>query len=65
MNQMELNTHECLQFWIPRIAVALEDIAKAIRLEMDYHRIAKEPEQGLVNKLTLEEVSKECEELSK
>lgn len=62
---MELNTHECLQFWIPRIAVALEDIAKAIRLEMDYHRIAKEPEQGLVNKLTLEEVSKECEELSK
>jgi hypothetical protein len=36
-----------------------------MRLEMDYHRIAKEPSQGLVNNLTLEEVSKEYEELSK
>lgn len=31
MNQMELNTHECLQFWLPQIAVALQDIAKELK----------------------------------
>lgn len=31
MNQMELNTHEMLQYWIPRIAVALEEISKELK----------------------------------
>lgn len=31
MNQMELKTHECLQFFLPRIAVALEEIAKELK----------------------------------
>lgn len=31
MNQMELKTHECLQFFLPRIAVALEDISKELK----------------------------------
>jgi hypothetical protein len=65
MNKLEQETLEVIQEFLPRIALALEDIAKAMRLEMDYHRIAKEPSQGLVNNLTLEEVSKEYEELSK
>lgn len=31
MNKMELLTHECLQFWLPQIAVALQDIAKELK----------------------------------
>lgn len=31
MNKMELLTHECFQFWLPRIAVALEEIAKELK----------------------------------
>lgn len=31
MNKMELETHECLQFFLPRIAVALEEIAKELK----------------------------------
>lgn len=28
MNQMELNTNECIQHWLPRVAVALENQTK-------------------------------------
>ena len=31
MNKMELETHECLQFFLPQIAVALQDIAKELK----------------------------------
>lgn len=30
---MELETHECLKFFLPRIAVALEEIAKQYSAE--------------------------------
>lgn len=42
MNKMELLTHECLQFWLPRIAVALEEIAKAAKFDMEEKKTAKE-----------------------
>jgi len=62
MNKMELETHECLQFWIPRIAVALEEIAKAakwfdIEEKKTAEKIAKEV--GRVKNLTLEKALKE------
>ena len=43
MNKMELDTHECLQFWLPQIAVALQDIAKELKKqnEQQTKRIAK------------------------
>lgn len=28
MNQMELNTHETIQYFLPRLAVALENLVK-------------------------------------
>lgn len=28
MNQAELNTHQCIQHWLPRVAVALENQQK-------------------------------------
>lgn len=33
MNQMELKTHECLQFFLPRLTVALEDIANELKAQ--------------------------------
>lgn len=57
MNKMELLTHECLQFWLPRIAVALESIAKAAKFEMEEKKIAKECRR--LQTLTPEEALKE------
>lgn len=31
MNKMELKTHECLQYWLPQMAVALQEIAKELK----------------------------------
>lgn len=61
MNQMELNTHECLQFFLPRIAVALEEIAKAAKFDMEEKKTAKEINKELnrVKNLTREEFLKE------
>ena len=41
MNQMELNTHECLQFFLPRIAVALEEIAKELKKHNNLNEVQK------------------------
>lgn len=47
---MELKTHECLQFFLPRIAVALEEIAKAAKFDMEEKKIAKELEEKKIAK---------------
>jgi hypothetical protein len=61
MNKMELETHECLQFWLPQIAVALQNIAKAAKFYMEENKTAKEIDKELrrVKNLTLEEALKE------
>lgn len=61
MTQAELNTHECIKFFLPRISVALEEIAKVAKFEMEEKKLAKETAKEIsrVNNLTLEEALKE------
>lgn len=42
MNEMELLTHECLQFYLPQIAVALQDIAKELKKQNELKQKEKE-----------------------
>lgn len=35
MNQAELNTHQTIQYYLPRVAVALEEISKTLKESLE------------------------------
>lgn len=50
MNQMELKTHEVIQFFLPRLTVALEDIAKELKTKNEPSHCDTRPRSVFISK---------------
>lgn len=60
MNKMELETHECLQFFLPRIAVALEEIAKELKKQNEPSHCDTRPRSMFISKCDAYQILKKA-----